>query len=103
MRKTPNKNKTPFHRNGVKLKISRRVYPWQKLSKIRKTLGMMICLFTAHVVYEPAKTEQNTTAEIIFGFFRKNKGIPNLCPKCLESLEFPDVMEMHILIDTSDT
>ena len=53
-------------------------------------------LFTAHIFYEPAKTEQNTTAEIIFGFFRKNKGIPNLCPKCLEPLEFPSVMEMKI-------
>ena len=55
-------------------------------------------LFTSHVFYKPVKTEQDTMAKIVFGF-PKDKHIPNLCPKCLEPLEFPNIMEIPIYVN----
>ncbi len=52
-------------------------------------------LFSANAYCEPLKTRQTTKAKIIFEI-PGDKSIPNICPKCLEALEFPKYMEIQL-------
>ena len=52
-------------------------------------------IFSAHANCEPVELGKTVMAKIVWESV-KNKSIPNICPKCLEPLEFPREIEIPL-------